>query len=165
MSDILHPLFKVQFFFSVVSYIMETNPEFTYLIEHNPEPPKIGTIDLYTTFVIPANMAPILTRSTFLCSLPATELIEDDAFPRKQELNDFLRESGVDEHGIRWLILKIIRLASRVTTSDEYSPKYALSIWLTLTVDPSSEESVLDDTEIEEAILAPLADDTNYVYY
>lgn len=139
---------------------MEAIPELTYDIEHNQEPKEIGTIDVHTTFVRPANMAPILTRSRFSCSLPAKELIEDDASPHKQELHYFLTESGVDEHDARTLILQLIQLAAQVTSSVEYCPKYALSMWLTLDFVPSSQELVLDDPEIEESILASLADET-----
>ncbi|CAH2070023.1 unnamed protein product [Thlaspi arvense] len=139
---------------------MEATPDFTYEIENNPEPQEIGTIVIYTTFLSQVNMDPILTRSRFSCSLPTTEFIEDNASPRKEELYSFLKESGVDEDDTIKLIEKLIELALSVTSSVEYRPHYALSIWLTLSIGvvPSSQELVLDDSQFEEAIRASLDD-------
>ncbi|CAA7043423.1 unnamed protein product [Microthlaspi erraticum] len=137
---------------------MEAIPVFTYQIETNPKPQEIGTIVINTNIVGPVDMDLILTRSRFSCSLPTTEFIEDEASPRKKELYDFLIESGVNELVAITLMLKFIQTAVNITSSAEYCPYYALSVWLTLNVVTSSQESLLDDSQFEEAIRASLDD-------
>lgn len=148
-------------------YIMEAVPEYNYQIEHNPEPEKIGQVDLSLTFVRPDNMEPILTRSTFSCSLLAQEFIEDENYPHKQQLHYFLTESGVGRRDAVTLILKLVILARKVTSSVVYSPRCALLLWLTLDVVPLGEESYrleevrrpyIDDYRTEEKIKVSVDD-------
>ncbi|KAL1206600.1 E3 ubiquitin-protein ligase MPSR1 [Cardamine amara subsp. amara] len=147
---------------------MEAVPELNYQVERDPEPEKVGKVDLNIAFVRPINMDPILTRSSFSCSLLAKEFIEDEDYPYKQQLHYFLTESGVDRRDAIVLILKLIRLAREVTLSVIYCPRYALLMWLTLDVVlvPLSEESYLeemrkpylDDYRIDEKIQASVHD-------
>ncbi|CDY20211.1 BnaC09g30280D [Brassica napus] len=121
--------------------IMEATPKLNYQIEKNSELQESGTILIYTEFVTQMDIDLMLDRSSFLCSLSNKELIEDDEeFLRKQELYHFLTESRVDELDAITLMKILIRLAIEETSSVEYFPHYALSIWLTFDV-------VLDEYE------------------
>ncbi|KAF2572879.1 hypothetical protein F2Q70_00004883 [Brassica cretica] len=116
---------------------MEATLELNYQIEKNSELQESGTILIYTEFVTLTQMDIdlMLDRSSFLCSLSTKELIEDDEeFLRKQELYHFLTESRVDELDAITLMKILIRLAIEETSSVEYFPHYALSIWLTFDV-------------------------------
>lgn len=137
---------------------MEAIPEFTYHIETNPKPQEIGTIVIYTEIVGPVDMDLILTRSRFSCSLPTSEFIEDEASPRKKKLYDFLIESGVNEFDAITLMPKFIQIVTIITFSAEYCQHYAMTMLLTLNVVPSSQESVLDDSQFEEVIRVSLDD-------
>lgn len=133
--------------------IMEATLELNYQIEKNSELQESGTILIYTEFVTLTQMDIdlMLDRSSFLCSLSTKELIEDDEeFLRKQELYHFLTESRVDELDAITLMKILIRLAIEETSSVEYFPHYALSIWLTFdVVVPLRQESNLDEFQIE----------------
>ncbi|KAH0859400.1 hypothetical protein HID58_087661 [Brassica napus] len=131
--------------------IMEATPKLNYQIEKNSELQESGTILIYTEFVTQMDIDLMLDRSSFLCSLSNKELIEDDEeFLRKQELYHFLTESRVDELDAITLMKILIRLAIEETSSVEYFPHYALSIWLTFdVVVPLRQESNLDESQIE----------------
>ncbi|KAL0750097.1 hypothetical protein Bca101_032100 [Brassica carinata] len=122
-----------------------------YQIEKNSELQESGTILIYTEFVTQMDIDLMLDRSSFLCSLSTKELIEDDKeFLRKQELYHFLTESRVDELDAITLMKILIRLAIEETSSVEYFPHYALSVWLTFdVVVPLRQESNLDESQIE----------------
>ncbi|CAH2070021.1 unnamed protein product [Thlaspi arvense] len=138
---------------------MDATPEITYEIVNNTGPQEIGTTVIHTNFVSQVNMDLILTRSRLSCSLPTREFIEDEASLGLEELYNFLKESRIDEYGALKLIQKLIEIALCVTSSVEYCPHYALSMWLVIDVEvPSSQGSVLDDSQFEEAIRASLDD-------
>lgn len=132
--------YTLQINLSFLVHIMEATPEFNYQIDVNPERKKIGTIQVYSSFVRPANMQPTLTRSNFSCSLPANEFTDDEDSPHKQRLYYFLKDSGVDAEDAYTLIIKLTQLACKVTSNSfEYCSRYALLLWLTLDVAPSNE--------------------------
>lgn len=138
----------------------EAIPVILYEIEHNPEPEQTGTININLITDRPVDVDPILTRSIISRSLLAKEFIEDAESPGKEDVHNFLTEARVDDSDATSLMQKLIRLAIQVTSSVEYCPHYALSIWLTLDPVPSSKEGsvLLDDSQFDEVIRASLDD-------
>ncbi|EOA12699.1 hypothetical protein CARUB_v10027992mg [Capsella rubella] len=144
---------------------MEATPEFTYQIEKYPEREQVGTIAVHSKFIRQDDM----DDSNFSISLPTNEFTDEEDSPHKERLFDFLKDLGVDARDALQLIQALTLLACKLTSSFSYRSHYALLIWLTLYVAPSStegsaiedpqvDESVLDDSRLEEAIQASLVE-------
>ncbi|KAL1207871.1 E3 ubiquitin-protein ligase RDUF2 [Cardamine amara subsp. amara] len=120
-------------------------------IVSNPQPEDVGTITVTATV---EGYDPTFTAKTFL-----EEFIEVES-RSKENLNDFLMESGINDDDTADGIIELMTYISEVTSSasTDYFPGCALKVGLFLVYgDHQIEEAVqvsLDDHQIEEAVQA-----------
>ncbi|CAN8301979.1 unnamed protein product [Cochlearia groenlandica] len=139
------------------THVMEAIPDFSYKVNKRPKRQDIGTVETNISIIRTVDMDPIvLPLSTFTCSLPTKEFIEEEISSRKHELFIFLTSLGMDDFDAISILQELIRFTSEKTSSFGYRQHYALSMWLTLYLLPCTQESLLDHYQLEEATHASI---------